>query len=554
MSLRVKMLVPLALCGLILAAYLMWGSLPRSLQQVPRTDLLALLAVAFVLLLGAAWLVFEEVVAKPLARLAFVAGSSETGRRNEIAQLGRVLHSLREQLDQKQGAIDQVVQARKQAEQALQLSEERYVLAVRSANDGLWEWNLDSGEVYLSPRWKGMLGFGEDELRGTADEWRERMHPDDRPGVDAALQANLQGRTPRYEHEHRLLHKDGSVRWILSRGAVIRHASGKPYRMLGLDSDITLYKRIEATMQHVAAGTANVLGVGFYRALVMHFAQALNVAEAFVTECVDYPPTRVRTLACWERDHFIDDEYELAPTPCKVVFDSKERYFVPRDLALHFPNEQPYGFVSYLGIPILDSRERILGHLVFKDDKPMQESILMDAVYRIFTTRTAIEIERGLREKALLRVADGFASLTGREQRLGALVSEFAHYVGAREAFITRCLDDPPTRVRALCYWNEGKLIYDVEYDLPGNPCEQVIGEAQALYWPKSLAERWPLEREFNRESYLGLPLIDPSSGRVLGHLACCDDRPMSEQAPAAEALSLFAQRARDELLAQPLK
>jgi hypothetical protein len=280
--------------------------------------------------------------------------------------------------------------------------------------------------------------------------------------------------------------------------------------------------------------------------LVMHFAQALNVAEAFVTECVDRPPTRVRTLACWERGQFINEEYDLAPTPCKIVFETKDRYFVPRDLAIHFPNELPYGFVSYLGIPSLDSGSHVIGHLVFKDDKPMDESIVMDAVYRIFTARAGAEMQRASREKGLLRVAQGFSG--GNQERLAALVTEFANYTGAGEAFITECLNDPPTRVRALCYWNNGALAYNVEYDLAGYPCEQVYADGKPLYWPKRVAERWPLERELNRDSYLGLPLIDPLNGRVLGHLACCDSKPMSDAAPEAELLALFARRAREEL------
>jgi hypothetical protein len=121
--------------------------------------------------------------------------------------------------------------------------------------------------------------------------------------------------------------------------------------------------------------------------------------------------------------------------------------------------------------------------------------------------------------------------------------------MGAREAFITRCLDDPPTRGRALCYWNNGQLAYDVEYDLAGNPCEQVYDDGRSVYWPKLLAERWPLEREYNRESYLGIPLADGRSGKVLGHLACCDNKPMNDEAPSDELIALFARRAREELL-----
>ncbi len=465
----------------------------------------------------------------------------------EMAQRAQVLA---QQAARSAAALADATNARRAAEQALHESQERYALAVRAAEDGLWEWHTATDVLYLSPRWESMLGFAEGELPPVFATWLERIHPSDRPTVQRALEAHVAGASTRFESEHRVVHKDGSARWVFARGTALRNASGKTYRMICLDSDITQYKRIEATLQHVAAGTANVTGAEFYRALVEHFAQALDVAEVFVTECIDQPPTRVRTLACWERGTFIQEEYDLAPTPCKVVFDTKQRYFVPRDLAMHFPNELPYGFVSYLGVPILSSHGFVLGHLVIKDDKPMDEGVLMEAVYRIFTARAGVEMQRSAREKSLLRAAHGLSAISDARQRLAALVSDFSKYCGAREAFITQCLDDPPTRVRALCYWHDGATSFDVEYDLAGNPCEQVYGDGKALYWPKLLGERWPLEREFNRESYLGLPLKDAASGRVLGHLACCDSQSMAEEAPDADALALFTERGRAELLA----
>ncbi len=447
--------------------------------------------------------------------------------------------------------LAEATQTRRAVEQALYETQERYALAVRAAEDGLWEWHSSTDALYISPRWLAMLGFAEGELAPVFETWRTRIHPEDRSAVERALAMHIDSAAEtRFESEHRVLHKDGTTRWVLSRGTALRHAGGKAYRMICLDSDITQYKRIEATLQHVAAGTANVTGAEFYRALVEHFARALDVAEVFLTECIDQPPTRVRTLACWERGQFTSDEYDLAPTPCKVVVDTKERYFIPQDLAVHFPNESPYGYVSYLGMPILSSRGRVIGHLVFKDDKPMDQGFLMDAVYRIFTARAGIEMQRSAREKGLLRTAQGLDSIADARQRLVALVSEFANYTGAREAFITHCLDDPPTRVRALCYWNDGELTFDVDYDLAGNPCEQVYGDGQTLYWPKQLAERWPLERELNRASYLGIALTDAASGRTIGHLACCDNQPMHEEAPSADAIALFAARGCAALLA----
>ena len=127
----------------------------------------------------------------------------------------------------------------KQAQEALRESEERYALAARGANDGLWDWNLVTGAVYFSPRWKAMLGFREDETDDRLEEWLGRIHDADRERVKEEIAAHQRGLTPHFESEHRLLHKDGGFRWMLSRGLAVQDRTGKPLRMAGSQTDIT---------------------------------------------------------------------------------------------------------------------------------------------------------------------------------------------------------------------------------------------------------------------------------------------------------------------------
>jgi diguanylate cyclase (GGDEF)-like protein/PAS domain S-box-containing protein len=135
---------------------------------------------------------------------------------------------------------------------ALIESEERYALAVRGANDGIWDWDLRSGRFYCSPRCKEMLGYAPDEIEDAIGEWLGRVHPDDRAAVRSALQAHVDGETPHFEAEHRLRARDGAYRWMLARGLAVRDADGRATRVAGSLSDVTDRKQTEARLQHDA--------------------------------------------------------------------------------------------------------------------------------------------------------------------------------------------------------------------------------------------------------------------------------------------------------------
>ena len=129
--------------------------------------------------------------------------------------------------------------ALKTAEEGLLASEERYALAAQGANDGLWDWNLADNAIYFSPRWKIMLGYQDSEIANRPEEWIDRIHIADRERVKDEIAAHQRGLTPHFESENRVLHKDGTFRWMLTRGLAVRDASGKPSRMAGSQTDIT---------------------------------------------------------------------------------------------------------------------------------------------------------------------------------------------------------------------------------------------------------------------------------------------------------------------------
>lgn len=144
------------------------------------------------------------------------------------------------------------VTERRQAEEALRASEERYALAARGANDGLWDWDLDSDRIYFSPRWKAMLGYSDQEVGDSPEEWFSRIHRSDLERVRAAIRAHLDGNSSNFEAEYRIRCRDGTFRWMLSRGLAVRDAEGRAYRMAGSQTDITARKLAEERLMHEA--------------------------------------------------------------------------------------------------------------------------------------------------------------------------------------------------------------------------------------------------------------------------------------------------------------
>ncbi|OGB13868.1 MAG: hypothetical protein A2W72_05180 [Burkholderiales bacterium RIFCSPLOWO2_12_67_14] len=136
---------------------------------------------------------------------------------------------------------------RKRAEAALHSNEALWKLALESAGDGVWDWNLKTGEEFLSRSIKRMFGYEDDELCNLAAELDSRTHPDDVEQMRADRQAHFEGRAPVYRNEHRVRCKDGRWKWVLSRGMVIgRDDDGQPLRMVGTHTDITEHKQAEA--------------------------------------------------------------------------------------------------------------------------------------------------------------------------------------------------------------------------------------------------------------------------------------------------------------------
>jgi diguanylate cyclase (GGDEF)-like protein/PAS domain S-box-containing protein len=157
-------------------------------------------------------------------------------------------------------------------------SEERYALAAKGANDGLWDWHVATDRVYFSPRWKEMLGYRDEEISDDIYEWFDRLHPDDLPLVRAELDAHLRNDVAGFEVEYRIRAHNSSYRWMQCRGLAVRDQAGRATRIAGSQTDVTLRKEAEARLLHDALHDS-LTGLANRTLLLDRIAHCLTLAQ-----------------------------------------------------------------------------------------------------------------------------------------------------------------------------------------------------------------------------------------------------------------------------------
>ncbi len=151
------------------------------------------------------------------------------------------------------GDIREQLRLRQLAEQTLREKEERWNLVLQGSNDGIWDWNVQTNQVFFSTRWKQMRGFAEDEIGNSLDEWSQRVHPDDLDWVMQSVRDYFARQTPLFAVEYRTRCQDGTYKWIFSRGIALWDEGGKVLRMAGSETDITARKLAEQQAREQAA-------------------------------------------------------------------------------------------------------------------------------------------------------------------------------------------------------------------------------------------------------------------------------------------------------------
>lgn len=234
------------------ANWVMVASIPTAEAFAPIKKMRSLILISasiFTMVLGAIiwWLLWQELspIFSTIKKLAILAKLEthnvllpETGH-GEIRDLIK--------------AFNHLLTALRDREHALQESEFRWKFAIEGTGDGLWDWDIPSNRVYFSKSWKKMLGYNEGDISNSLSEWERILHPEDLAKTTACVRDHLDGKTPVYINEQRLLCKDGSYKWILDRGLVVsRDEHGKPLRAIGTHTDITERKQMEELIRKQA--------------------------------------------------------------------------------------------------------------------------------------------------------------------------------------------------------------------------------------------------------------------------------------------------------------
>lgn len=170
------------------------------------------------------------------------SGDFKRPHHRELEEIMFNFQAMASRVQSREAALEAEVLEREKAQ-------ERYSLAVRGANDGIWDWDLYTDEVYYSPRWKEIIGFSEREFPANVEEWKKRIHPNDLEAVVNAHQSLMAGLSEEMNLEYRLRHKHGSYRWVHARGASLKDDSGEPLRIAGAITDVTQRKQAESQLR-----------------------------------------------------------------------------------------------------------------------------------------------------------------------------------------------------------------------------------------------------------------------------------------------------------------
>lgn len=419
------------------------------------------------------------------------------------------------------------ISERVQIEAALCESEARFTLAVEGVQDGIWDWNIRTGEVYLSPRWKSILGYEDHEITNTIETWQQCLHPEDINRTYAVLGNYLDGGSLIYSVEFRARCKDGSYRWILARGTALRDELGKPYRMCGSHTDISDRKQAEAEI---------IRSKDLFESVFNESADAIFLVDGETVLTVDCNCRAIELFEASTKDELLYiSGTSLQKKPCT----SGELTDIINELICRGILNRELEYITKKGNLFWGS---------------MAAKFIHVANRQMHLIRITDISERKQQENALRLIVEGTASVTG-ETFMHSCVRYLAEVLQVRYASISESIDPTHTKVRVIAFWQGNNWIENQEYVVAETPRQAVLNSQQIYYYSQNLQPLFPNALdlvELNAESYIGVPLID--EGSVLGLLSVLDVKPMAFDREKISILKIFAARAAAELKRQKVE
>jgi PAS domain S-box-containing protein len=410
---------------------------------------------------------------------------------------------------------------KRKVETELLNSKERWHFAIEGSNDGIWDWNVITDEVFYSNRWKEMLGYRPEELDGNLSEWQNRVHPDDIETVLFNLQQHFEKKAPDYTSEHRILCKDGSWKWILDRGKVLEwNAEGKPARMVGTQSDITERKLAADKLKESEVQYRQLADSG---SALIWTSGTDKLCHYFNGPWLKFTG---RTLAQeigngWAEGVHPDD-FDKCLEIYLTSFDKHESFEMEYRLR-HSSGE--YRWIVDLGTPNFDSTGEFIGYIGHCFD---------------------------ISERKLFEDTQTFILGCGLPGTGEDFFESLAHYLAETLKMEYVCIDrleGDGLTAQTVAIYNNGLFESNVRYALKDTPCGEVVDKRICCY-RKGVRHLFPNDlalQDLNAESYVGTTLID-SKGQAIGLIAIIGHQPLHSEGKAESMLKMVAPRAAGEL------
>ncbi len=304
----------------------------------------------------------------------------------------------------------------------LEAQREQFQLAIRGTHEGIWDWDIRTNELFLSPRWKEMLGYEDHELRNEFDTFASLIYEEDREEVLAHAQRYLWGEMEKYSLEFRMRHKNGSLRWVLARGEALRDEAGIPYRMAGSHNDITERKENEERLRSSEENFRTFFETMGDMVFIANREGKILYANPCVTEKLGYTPEELQNIhllnlhpavARDEAEHIFRELLEEGRESCPLPLETKRGALIPAETR------------AWLGQ--WNGQEAVFG--ISKDLSKEQEAL--QKFNKLFEANPALMAVASASNLKILEVNQAFLAALGytREEVLGKTSTELNLFV-----------------------------------------------------------------------------------------------------------------------------